>query len=127
MTVQLIKQGDQPEWAVIPYDAYLHLVEQAEMLQDVQEYDAAKAALARGAEELVPDEVVDALLSGANPIKVWREFRDKTQVELATQASISVPYLSQLEANKRKGSLEVLTAIAGALNVMLEDLALHPR
>lgn len=73
------------------------------------------------------DAVVDALLSGANPIKVWRQFRGKTQVELAAQASISVPYLSQLETNKRKGSLEILTAIAAALTVALEDLALHPR
>jgi hypothetical protein len=34
----------------------------AEMLEDIQDYDAAKAALERGDEELVPGEVVDALL-----------------------------------------------------------------
>jgi len=27
MTVQMIKQGDKPEWAVIPYDAYLHALD----------------------------------------------------------------------------------------------------
>jgi hypothetical protein len=48
MSVQVIKQGDKPEWAVVPYKTYLELVEKAEMLQDVQEYDSAKAALERG-------------------------------------------------------------------------------
>ena len=33
----------------------------AEMLQDVRDYDAVKTALARGEEELVPSEVVFAL------------------------------------------------------------------
>lgn len=125
MVVQLIKQGDKPEWAVIPYDAYLRLVEQAEMLQDIQDYDAAKAALARGDEELVPSELVDALLDGDNPIKVWRIYRGMTRKELAEQVGISVPYLAQLETNKRNGSLEILSAIARALNVTIEDLTVY--
>lgn len=125
MTVQLIKQGDEPEWAVIPYDAYLRLVEQAEMLQDIQDYDAAKAALARGDEELVPGELVDALLNDENPIKVWRTYRGMTRRQLAEQTGISVPYLAQLETNKRNGSLEILAAIARALNVTIEDLTVY--
>lgn len=125
MTVQVIKQGDKPEWAVIPYDAYLRLVEQAEMLQDIHDYDAAKAALARGEEELIPSEMVDALLDGENPIKVWRMFRGMTRKELAERAGISVPYLAQLETNKRNGSVEILAAIARALNVTIEDLAVY--
>lgn len=125
MTVQVIKQGDKPEWAVIPYDAYLRLVEQAEMLQDIRDYDAAKAALARGEEELIPSEMVDALLDGENPIKVWRMFRGMTRKELAERAGISVPYLAQLETNKRNGSVEILAAIARALNVTIEDLAVY--
>ena len=43
------------------------------MARDVQDFDSAKAALERGDEELVPSEVVYALLDGENPIKVWRE------------------------------------------------------
>ena len=58
MSVQVIKQGDKPEWAVVPYKFYLELVEKAEMLQDVQDYDSAKAALERGDDELVPSELV---------------------------------------------------------------------
>ena len=122
MNVQIIKQDDRPEWAVIPYETYLQLVEKAEMLQDVQDYDSVKAALERGDEELIPSEVVYAILDGENAIKVWREYRGLSQQETAQKAGISVPYLSQLETNKRKGSLEVLTAIAKTLRVSLENI-----
>ena len=33
MTVQIIERNGEPEWAILPYDAYLQLIEQAEMLQ----------------------------------------------------------------------------------------------
>ncbi len=122
MNVQIIKQGNKPEWAVVPYETYLQLVEKAEMLQDVQDYDSAKAALERGDDELVPSEVVYAILDGENAIKVWREYRGMSQQETAEKAGISVPYLSQLETNKRKGSIDVLTAIAKVLHVSLENI-----
>jgi len=122
MNVQIIKQDDKPEWAVVPYETYLELVEKAEMLLDVQDYDSAKAALQRGDDELVPSEVVYAILDGENAIKVWREFRKMSQQELAEKAGISIPYLSQLETYKRTGSVEVLSAIAKTLNVSLENI-----
>ncbi len=122
MNVQVIKQGNKPEWAVVPYETYLQLVEKAEMLQDVQDYDSAKTALERGDDELVPSEVVYAILDGENAIKVWREYRGLSQQEAAEKAGISVPYLSQLETNKRKGSIDVLTTIAKVLRVSLENI-----
>jgi DNA-binding XRE family transcriptional regulator len=122
MNVQIIKQGDKPEWAVLPYETYLQLVEKAEMLLDIQDYDSAKAALERGEDELVPSEVVYAILDGETAIKVWREFRGMSQQELAETAGISVPYLSQLETGKRTGTLEVLSSVAKALDVSLENI-----
>ena len=122
MSVQVIKQGNKPEWAIVPYETYLQLVEKAEMLQDIQDYDSAKAALERGDDELVPSEVVYAILDSENAIKVWREYRGLSQQEAAEKAGISVPYLSQLETNKRKGSIDVLTAIAKVLHVSLENI-----
>ena len=122
MTVQIIKKGDKPEWAVLPYEDYLQLIENLEMAQDIQEYDNAKAALDRGEDELIPSEMVYAILDGANAIKTWREYRQMSQHALAEKAGISVPYLSQLETNKRQGSLTVLSAIAKALKVSLEHI-----
>jgi len=71
---------------------------------------------------LIPSEVVYAILDGENAIKVWREYHGLYQQETAQKAGISVPYLSQLETNKRKDSLEVLTAIAKTLRVSLENI-----
>jgi hypothetical protein len=107
MSVQIIERDGQPEWAIVPYEEYLQLLEQAEMLEDIRDYDAVKSALERGEEELIPAEVVYAILDGVNPIKVWRDFRGLTQQELA---------------EKRKGSLRVLGKIAGVLKVDLEDI-----
>ena len=122
MNVQIINRNGEPEWAVLPYDTYLQLVEQAEMLQDIKDFDSVKAALDNGEEELIPGEVVYALIDGQNPIKVWREYRGLTQQQLSEAAGISVPYLSQLESGKRKGSTKVLAAIASVLGVSLDDL-----
>ncbi len=121
MSVQLILKEGQPEYAVLPYDVYLRLVEDAEMLADVRDYDVAMERIAAG-EELVPAEVVYALLDGGNPIRIWREYRGLSQGELATRASISASYLSQLESGKRDGTIEVLSALANGLGVALDDL-----
>jgi DNA-binding XRE family transcriptional regulator len=122
MTVQIIKQDEQPEWAVIPYEIYLQLVENAEMLQDIQDYDSLKAAIQGGGEKLIPADVINAILDGENAIRVWRQYRGYSQATLATEAGISIPYLSQLESGKRKGSVEVLANIARALEVALETI-----
>ena len=121
MSVQVIKKNGKPEWAVVPYEDYQRLLEEAEMLQDIREYDEAKLSIAKG-EELIPSEVTYAILDGKNPIRVWREYRGMTQQAVAEKAGISKPYLSQLESGQRKGTTEVLSAVAKALNVSLDDL-----
>ena len=121
-SVQLIERDGRPEWAVLPYEDYLRLVEDAEMLEDIRDYDRLMAEIAAGEQELIPGEVVFALLDGENPIKVWREHRGLTQQQLAAAAGITAPYLSQLERNRRVGTVEVLAAVARALAVSLDDL-----
>jgi DNA-binding XRE family transcriptional regulator len=121
MSVQVIEKDGKPEWAVIPYQEYERLVEEAEMLQDIHTYDQARKAIEEG-EELVPSQVTYAILDGENPIRVWREHRRLTQQQLAEAVGISVPYLSQIESGKRKGTVEVLSAIAKALGLSLDDV-----
>lgn len=124
MSVQFIEKNGRPEWAVVPYEEYQRLVEQAEMLQDIRAYDETKLALAQGEEELIPSEITYALLDGENPIRVWRDYRGLTQQQVAEAAGISKPYLSQLESGRRKGTAEVLAAVARALKISLDDLVL---
>lgn len=120
--IQLIERDGKPEWAVLPYEEYLKLLEQAEMLEDIRDYDAAKDELEKGEDELIPSEVVYAILDGDNPIKVWREHRGFTQQQLADAVGISKPYLSQIETGKRRGKTEILSAIAKALDVSLDEI-----
>jgi DNA-binding XRE family transcriptional regulator len=122
VSVQLIERNGQPEWAILPYEDYLRLVKQAELLEDSQDYDRIKSAVESGDEEVLPSEIVYALADGENPVKVWREYRKLTQEQLAGTAKISAPYLSQIETGKRKASTKVLVAIAGALQVNVDDL-----
>lgn len=122
-TIQIIERNGKPEWAVLPYEEYLKLIEQAELLEDIRDFDEMNAAIKRGDEELIPAAVVHAILDGKSPIKVWREYRGLTQQQLADRIGISKPYLSQLETGKRTGPAEVLSAIAEALNVSLEQVA----
>ncbi len=121
MKIHVIKKNGNPEWAVIPYEDYQRLLEKAEMLQNIRDYDEAKLSIAKG-EELIPSEVTYAILDGENPIRVWRKHRGLTQQQVAAKAGISKPYLSQLESGQRKGTTEVLIAIAKVLNVSLDDL-----
>ena len=96
------------------------------MLQDIRDFDAVKAAIEQGKEEVIPSEVTFALLAGEKPIKVWREYRGLTQQQLAEMAEISTPYLSQIETGKRTGTTEVFVAIAKALKITLDDLVFQP-
>jgi DNA-binding XRE family transcriptional regulator len=119
--VQLILNEGQPQYAVLPYDLYLQLVDDAEMLEDVRLYDEAKQAIDAD-EERVPAELVYAILDGDNPVKLWREYRDLSLKELADKVGISTAYLSQIETGKRTGSAETLRAIANAMHISLDDI-----
>jgi len=120
--IQIIERDGKPEWAVLPYEEYLELIEHAELLEDIRDFDRINAAIENGEEELIPSEVVHAILDGENPIKVWREYRELTQQQLADAAGISKPYLSQIETGKRTGTTDILSAIAKALNVSLDEI-----
>ena len=124
-TIQIIVRDGKPEWAVLPYETYLKLAEEAEMLENIRDYDAVKAAIERGEQEVLPSELTYAILDGENPIKVWREYRGLTQQQLAEATGISTPYLSQIEKNRRTGTKEVLMAIARALKVTLDDIIIQ--
>ena len=121
MSVQVIQKNGKPEWAVLPYEEYERLVEEAEMLQDVRAFDEAKKAVAAG-EELVPSEVTYAILDGAHPVRVWREHRRMSRKRLAEASGLSTSYLSQVESGKRKPSPEALAAIAKELGLEPDDV-----
>ena len=89
MKVQVIEKDGRPEWAVIPYGEYERLVEAAESLEDVRDYDAVKKAIGNGSEELVPSDVADQLLNGENPVRACRKHRGLSVSELAAACGLT--------------------------------------
>ena len=121
--VQIIERDGQPEYAVVPIETYRRLVERAEDAEDIQAFDRAMAEVARGEDEMVPQEVARRLLGGdEHPVRVWREYRGLTQEGLAQATGVGKSYISQLEAGKKTGSLRFLRTLAEALDVAMEDL-----
>lgn len=106
------------QFKVLPVSEYMALLEKAEMLDDVAAYDKAKAEQS----ELIPSNVVDALIDGENPVKVWRKYRGLSQGALAELAGLSQPYIAQIEAGNRTGTTAVYRSLATALQVDLDDL-----
>lgn len=93
----------------------------AEEIDDIRSFDTAAAALAKG-EERLPVELVNRLLDGENPLRVWREHRQLTQQALADQAGVGKSYISQLESGRKTGSLAILSRLAQVLRIDLDDL-----
>ncbi len=122
MNVQVIKKEGKPEWAILSYEDFIQLMEQAEMLQDISNYDEIVQAVEKGEEETVPAELAYALMEGENPVKAWREHRSLSQKQLADAANISIPFLSQIESGKRKASTKIMVRLAKALKVLVDDL-----
>ena len=90
-----------------------------EMLEDA----AATAAYDRSRDqERVPIELVDRLLAGESPVKVWREYRGLSQRALAARAGLDFTYLSQIETGARKGPVKTMKKLAEALGIDLDDL-----
>jgi DNA-binding XRE family transcriptional regulator len=122
--VQFIKTTGGEELAVLPKDEYERLValavgEDAGTARIVRQ---ARAALAAGHEIVLPKTEVDRLAAGENPIRVLREWRDRTQAELAVSIGITQGYLSDLEAGKRKGPVTLHQKVARSLAVPIELL-----
>jgi DNA-binding XRE family transcriptional regulator len=122
MKAQIIEKDGRPEFAVISYTDYEHFLELLEDEADAKVVAEFHEAYTAGREFLVPDEIMRRELAGESPIKLWREYRGLTQQDLAKQAAISNPYLSQIETGKRQGTIETLSTLARALDVPLDVL-----
>lgn len=123
MTAQIIEKAGKPEYAVLPYEEYLQLIELAEDTKDAMDARQAMEELRSGEDEAIPAKIVDRLLSGEeHPVKVWREYRGLTQEGLGLAAGVGKSYISQIEAGRKTGSAKLLKALASALKVDIDDL-----
>ena len=102
----------------IPRAEYERLVEAAEVLAAISAYDRAIAAGGDG----MPHEVLARIIAGERPVRVIREWRGLTSAELARRAGLHRVQVHDIETGKSAGSVQTLRRIAGALDVMLDDV-----
>jgi len=93
-----------------------------DMAVDVAIFDSFHERLARGEEERIPSKIVDRLLVGENPVKVWRSHRGLTARELADKTGLSASYISEIERGRKDGSISAMKKIAGVLGLDLDEV-----
>jgi DNA-binding XRE family transcriptional regulator len=111
------------EFAVIPVRDLQKLMADAEMLADVRAYDAAKARLERGEDELVPLEITERRLRGDPALVIWRAHRKLTQAQLAKKSKVSRALIAAIETKRKAGSVSTWKKLGAALGVSWEQLA----
>lgn len=121
MAVQFIEIGGE-KMAVLPAADYARLVADAEERADLRTALEAEARRDNG-EEYLPAEMIDRLLAGETPLRVWRKHRGMTLETLSRKADISIQYLSEIERGIRVGTIKVWRALADALGLDVDDIA----
>ncbi len=105
---QVIKQGNKPAFAVIPWDEYQELV---------------KNYIPDESNVWFPQEVVEAnAVRGDSLLKAWREHLGLIQSEVAKRAGMSQPAYAKLEKPGANPRIATLRKLAKALGISLEQL-----
>jgi ribosome-binding protein aMBF1 (putative translation factor) len=124
MTVRYQKTA-KGEVAILPRKEYEALVAKAAETDE----DAGTARLVARARRdvaegapLIPMDVAERIAAGEHPIRVVREWRDMTQMELSYRTNIGQGYISDLESGRRNGTVAALRVIAEVLRVPLDIL-----
>ncbi len=122
MNAQIFTTPNGERMVMLSEADYQLLLAAAEDAADSAAVRAFHERLEAGEEELLPAAMVERLLAGESPIRIWREHRGLSVSGLAQAAGLSQPYLSQIEAGVRRAAAEKLARIAQALHVQPDDL-----
>lgn len=117
----IIRKGKT--FALLPVGELKKLLADAEMLADIHAYDAAKARLEDGEDEMIPLELIERRLKGEPPVKIWREYRGMTQEKLAKSSHVSRAMIAAIESGHKRGAVATLKKLAAALDISLDQLA----
>ncbi len=70
----------------------------------------------------VDAEFVRRMLDGESLLRLWRDHRGLTQQALADAANVNRVLIAQIEKGRKTGSVDTLKALAGALEIAVDDL-----
>lgn len=122
MNKQIITTPAGERLVILPEAEYDALVDLLDEKADEAALRDVRARLTSGAAERIPAAVVDRIIAGENPLRVWREHRRMTVSALASETGLSQPFLTQIETGKRDGSAATLEKIAAALDIGVDQI-----
>lgn len=89
--------------------------------EDMLDAERARETKSRN-EETFPSSVVEALIAGEKPVRVYREQRGRTTALLAENFGVSQSHIEEIEEGKIQCQAATMEAVALALGVDLDDL-----
>lgn len=122
MTVKILEADGKPAFAIVPYDEYRALRDLADDANDAAALARFAKRFAKGREKTVPSDIVDRMLAGESPLRVWRQHRGMSAAALADAADITPAHVSKLESGKGEPSLSLLRRLSRVLDVDLDLL-----
>ena len=93
-----------------------------EQLEDILDAAAFDAAIHDDDEMLDGEFSKKLALSDESRLKLWREYRGLTQMQLEEMSGVKQTVISFIEGGKRKGTVETFKNLAEALDVDIDDL-----
>lgn len=115
----IIEYQGKPAFIVLPFNEYQELINFKK--RHITDEELYLEGIAKN-EEYFPEELVQKILSGANPIKVYREYRGLSQEQLATKIGKTKQYISAIEKGSRTGTIDTLKKLSTVLNIDLDML-----
>ena len=106
------------ETVTIPRGEYERLMQASEDLADLIAYDRAMAR----DEESIPSEFIKRMIDGESPVRVYRDLRGLTQVQLGELSGVNRVQIADIEAGRKAGSVDTVKKLAAALSVTVDDL-----
>ena len=115
--ISYLKDSHGKKAVVLSMESYEKIREQLEELEDIKSYIEHK----NSGERTLPFDLVQELISTkASKVKIIRKYREMTVVRLSKATGITESYLSQIENNKRTGTVEIYKKLAKALDIDIE-------
>lgn len=120
MTAQFVEIAGE-QMVLLTQGEFQRLKEFAEHYADILAAVNAQKRREAG-EEYIPADVVNELVSGENPLKVWRNYRGFTLQTLADRVGRTPSFISKLERGQNEGGVKLWQMLANVLEIDLDDL-----
>lgn len=121
MTTQILEIAGQ-RLAVLPIADYERLLDLAEESEDIRAADAVQRKLDAGEEEYIPAAMLDRVMAGENPLKIWRQYRGLSGSQLAKRIGTTAASISRIENGSQNPPAAIWRKLARVLKVDVDDI-----